>query len=45
MLLIGFAVHFWVTPKEVLTQNDIAALNVARMEARISGGSGSSQAV
>jgi len=44
MLLIGFVVHFWVTPKEVLTKNEIAALNVARMEAKISGGSGSSRA-
>nr|WP_321267633.1 hypothetical protein [uncultured Sulfurimonas sp.] len=41
MLLVGFVVHFWVTPKEVLTKNDIAALNVARMEARTSGGSSS----
>ncbi|MEA1892518.1 MAG: hypothetical protein U9N33_07380 [Campylobacterota bacterium] len=39
MLLVGFAIHFWVTPKEVLTQNDIAAANVARMEAKVAGGS------
>ena len=35
MLIIGFAVHFWVTPKEVLTQNDKASANIARMEANI----------
>ena len=33
MLLIGFAVHFWVTPKEGLSENDKAAARVARMEA------------
>ena len=41
MLIIGFAVHFWVTPKEGFTQNEIAAANVARMEARAMGDSGS----
>ena len=43
MLLVGFIVHFWVTPKEGFTQNEIAAANVARMEAKVSGGSGSSK--
>ena len=37
MLVIGFAVHFWVTPKEVISQNDRAAANVARMEAQAKG--------
>ena len=32
MLLIGFVVHFWAMPKPVMTQSDIAAANVARME-------------
>jgi len=41
MLLIGFVIHFWATPKEGFTQNEIAAANVARMEAMASGGSGS----
>lgn len=40
MLLISFVIYFWSTPKEGLTQNQIAAANVARMEARVSGGSG-----
>jgi hypothetical protein len=40
MLLIGFIVHFWVTPKEGFTQNEIAAANVARMEASMAGESG-----
>jgi len=42
MLLVGFVTYFWTTPKEALTQNEIAAANVARMEARVSGGSGGS---
>ena len=37
MLVVGFAVHFWSTPKEGLSANDRAAANVARMEARVSG--------
>lgn len=42
MLLVGFVVHFWVTPKEGISKNEIAAANVARMEAKVAGGSGSS---
>jgi len=38
MLLVGFVIYFWVTPKEVLTQNEIARANVARMEASVAGG-------
>lgn len=37
MLLIGFVIHFWLTPKEGYTQMDVAAANVARMEASVSG--------
>lgn len=33
MLLVGFTVNIWVSPKEVLIENEIAAANVARMEA------------
>lgn len=43
MLLVGFVVHFWVTPKEGLTQNEIAAQNVARMEASVRGTSSGSK--
>ena len=44
MLIVGFAVHFWVTPKEGLSANDKAAARVARMEAQVKGaGSSSSQ--
>ncbi len=43
MLLVGFVAYFWITPKEGLSQNEIAAANVARMEARVAGGSGSSK--
>lgn len=37
MLLIGFVVHFWITPKIVVSKSDIAAANVARMEASVAG--------
>lgn len=37
MLLIGFSVHFWATPKEGISANEIAAANVARMEAKVAG--------
>lgn len=37
LLVVGFSVHFWTAPKEGLTQNEIAALNVARMEAQVRG--------
>ena len=41
MLIVGFAVHFWVTPQEGLSANQKAAANVARMEAKMAGsGSG-----
>jgi hypothetical protein len=43
MLLVGFVVHFWITPKEVLSENEIAAANVARMEAKVAGGSSSTK--
>ena len=42
MLIVGFSVHFWVTPKQGLSANDKAAARVARMEAKVAGGSGSS---
>ncbi len=37
MLIVGFVVYFWTTPKEVLSENEIAAANVARMEASVAG--------
>lgn len=43
MLLVGFVVHFWTVPQEGLTANQIAAANVARMEAKVAGGSSSSK--
>jgi len=43
MLVVGFATHFWTTPKDALSENEIAAANVARMEARAAGGSGTQQ--
>jgi len=35
MLVVGFSSYFWTMPKKVLTQNQIAAANVARMEASV----------
>ncbi len=37
MLLVGFAVYFWSAPQEVISENDIAAANVARAEASVAG--------
>lgn len=44
MIVLGFAVHFWVTPKEGISESDMAAINVARMEASVSGKGSGSQA-
>lgn len=41
MLVVGFATYFWSTPKKVYTQNEIAAANVARMEAKVAGSNNS----
>ena len=37
MFLIALVVHFWRIPQEGLTENEMAAINVARMEAKVSG--------
>lgn len=42
MLLVGFIIYFWTTPKEGLSKNEIAAANVARMEAVVARGSSGS---
>ena len=41
MLVFGFALHFWTTPKEGISANDRAAANIARMEAKVAGQSSS----
>lgn len=38
MLLVGVGAHFWSVPKEGVSENEIAAANVARMEASVRGG-------
>lgn len=43
MLILGFVAYFWITPKEVLSENEIAAANIARMEASVRGSSSSSK--
>jgi len=35
MLVIGFAVHFWTVPQKGLSKNQLAAANIARMEASL----------
>lgn len=42
MLVIGFVIFFWKTPKAGVSENEIAAANVARLEARASGSSSAS---
>ena len=42
MLLVGFIAFFWATPKEGMSANELAAANVARMEAKTSGATSSS---
>lgn len=38
-LLVGFVINFWVTPKKVVSQNEIAIANLKWMEASVVGGS------
>ncbi len=38
-ILVGFVVHFWVVPPKGVSKNDLAAANLARMEASVSGSS------
>jgi len=40
MLLIGFVLFFWMSPKEGFSENEIALANLERMEASLKGGSG-----
>ena len=37
LLLMGFLIHFWETPKSGMSKNELAAINLARMEASVSG--------
>lgn len=39
MLIVGFSIHFWETPKQGLSENDKAAARVARMESKVKGSS------
>ena len=41
LLLLGLIVHFWIVPKEGVSQNALASANVARMEASVKGVGGS----
>jgi len=35
LLVLSFVMYFWSSPKKGLSENEIAAANVARMEARV----------
>ncbi len=37
LILVSFVAFFWTTPKKGFSENEIAAANVARMEASIAG--------
>jgi len=37
LFVIGFVVHFWITPQKGVSENEIAAANLARMEASVQG--------
>ncbi|QFR48526.1 hypothetical protein FJR48_01800 [Sulfurimonas lithotrophica] len=37
LLIVSIAAFFWTAPKKGFTENEIAAANVARMEARMAG--------
>jgi flagellar basal body-associated protein FliL len=39
MLLVGFVVPFWTVPKKGISKEELAAANVARMEASVAGSS------
>lgn len=43
MLLIGFVVYFWTVPKDGISKQELAAANVARMEASVAGKSAPSR--
>ncbi len=42
LLILGLVIFFWAAPQKVMTENEIAAANLARMEAAVSGSSSSS---
>jgi len=42
LIVVSFAAFFWTAPKKGFTENEVAAANVARMEAKMAGQSSSS---
>lgn len=40
-LVLGLVLYFWAAPQKVMTDNEKAAANLARMEAAVSAGSSS----
>ncbi len=45
MFVVAFAMFFWTTPKEGLSENEKAQRSIARIEARIASGSSSASKV
>lgn len=43
MLMVGFVIHFWTSPKEGVSEAEVAAANIARMEASVTGTGGSNK--
>ena len=41
MFVIAFIIFFWSSPKEGISENEKAARNIARMEAKVAGSSSS----
>ncbi|MEN4052606.1 MULTISPECIES: hypothetical protein [Sulfurimonas] len=37
LLIAGFVINFWVTPQKAMSANEIAAANLARMQANVVG--------
>ena len=42
LLVLGLTLFFWAAPQKVMTENEKAAANLARMEASVGGGSSKS---
>ena len=39
LLFVGFVIHFWTVPQKGVSENELAAANLARMEASVKGAS------
>ena len=44
LLLLGFVIHFWIVPQKGVNENELAAANLARIEASVKGSSSPQEA-